>query len=666
MKMSGLPLYRRALKQPENVSRVVAMMKEQGVAATVKRVRGKLDSGIATGYSAAGEVVAVGDSVQGLHVGDRVACAGAGVANHAEVIDVPVNLCANIPPQVETRDAATVTLGSIAMQGVRRANPTLGETFVVLGLGILGQLTVQLLKASGCHVVGADIESQRISLALDAGMDEGSAPSRDELLQRVLAITDGFGADGVIVTAASTSDEVISVAAQATRKKGRVVLVGDVGLGLQRSDWYNKELDFLVSTSYGPGRYDPYYEVEGQDYPIAYVRWTEQRNMQAYLRLLANSEVSLAHLPQETFAVDAAPAAYQRVSGDGKKPMLVFLDYPQRSDVLSRTVKVAQVRKVAADSIGVGVAGAGSFAQGVHIPNIMKLNADFSLRSVHSKTGANATAVARQFQVALATTDYDELLRDADIDLLLIATRHDSHAALALRALQAGKHVLVEKPLAMQESELQAIEEFYAEFPHGPVLMTGFNRRFSPAMRQAARILKNRATPLVLNYRMNAGFIPADHWVQGSQGGGRNIGEACHIYDLFNYFTGAEVVDVKVSSLRPRSKQWMANDNFIANVSYDDGSICSLTYTALGNTRFPKERMEIYADSTVLYMDNFKSLSATGGTHKGWSSQTVEKGHFEELLALRDTLKTGGDWPISLADQLSATRISLEVERQIA
>ncbi|MDH3716145.1 MAG: zinc-binding alcohol dehydrogenase, partial [Gammaproteobacteria bacterium] len=262
MKMSGLPLYRRVLKQPENVVQVVAMMKEQGVTATVKRVRGKLDSGIATGYSAAGDVIAVGDSVRGFHVGDRVACAGAGIANHAEVIDVPVNLCVNIPPQVQTRDAATVTLGAIAMQGVRRANPTLGETFVVLGLGILGQLTVQLLKAAGCHVVGADIDNQRIRQALDAGMDDCSVPSPDELLRRVLAITDGFGADGAIVTAASTSDEVISMAAQATRKKGRVVLVGDVGLGLQRSDWYQKELDFFVSTSYGPGRYDPYYEAE--------------------------------------------------------------------------------------------------------------------------------------------------------------------------------------------------------------------------------------------------------------------------------------------------------------------------------------------------------------------------------------------------------------------
>jgi predicted dehydrogenase/threonine dehydrogenase-like Zn-dependent dehydrogenase len=664
IRMSGLPLYRRALKQPENVKRVLEMMRDQGVKHTLDRVRGKLQSGSPTGYSAAGIVVEIGKEVSGFKPGDRVACAGAGIANHAEIIDVPVNLAVKVPDEIGTDIASTVALGAIAMQGVRRALPTLGETFVVIGLGILGQLTVQLLKVNGCRVIGVDVDAGRIKLALDNGMDHGIDPAVEDYIDRVHKFTDGFGADAAIVTAASQSSEIISEAMKACRKKGRVVLVGDVGLNLKRADFYKKELDFFISTSYGPGRYDPLYEEAGQDYPVPYIRWTENRNMEEYLKLLAEGKVTLNNLYQEPYEIDCAGDAYNALQVEGDRPLLVLLKYPERKEVLMRKVIV---RKTAVKSgrIRIALAGASGFAQGMHLPNIQKLRKYFELRCVMSRTGSNARAVATQYEAAYATTDYAEILADHDVDLVLIATRHNLHGKMVLQALEAGKHVFVEKPLTLYEQELDAIESFYKGKEHGPVLMTGFNRRFSPAMKNAQEVLTNRTTPVIINYRMNAGYIPLDHWVHTEEGGGRNIGEACHLYDLFNLFTGSEVHSVHAASILANSKQWAQNDNFVATISYKDGSVCSLTYTALGDKNHPKERMDIYADGKVVSMDDYKSLSIAGGHHKGWNSSAAQKGHLEELEVLANCLLNAREWPISLEQQLQATRISYEIEKQI-
>jgi predicted dehydrogenase len=662
---SGQSLYRRALKQPARVAQVVRMAREQGIARTASMVQNKLEQMIPTGYSAAGEIIAVGAEVEELRVGDRVACAGAGIANHAEIIDVPVNLAVKVPDALDLASASTVTLGAIALQGVRRANPTLGETIVVVGLGVLGQITAQLLQANGCRVIGVDLDGERIRLALEQGMDHGVDPATESYVERVSKLTNGFGADAVIVTAATPSHTVVNEAMQACRRKGRVVLVGDVGLHLDRSELYRKELDLFISTSYGPGRYDAQYEEGGVDYPLPYVRWTENRNMEEYLRLLAAGKISLTKLREEPYPVARAPQAYEALKAEGRKPLFVLLEYPRRDEALERKVAVRAVPAARADVIRIGLVGASTFAQNMHLPNLASLRQHFAVQAVMSRTGSNAKSVAIRAQAAYATTDYAQVLADRDIDLVLIATRHDLHASLALEALRAGKHVFVEKPLAIDEAGLGAIEEFYKRGADAPLLMTGFNRRFSPAMQRAKAVLANRTTPILLNYRMNAGYIPLDSWVHGPEGGGRNIGEACHIYDLFSFFTDSEVVSVQAKSIRPDGKQWARNDNFVATVAFADGSVCTLTYTAMGDPSHPKERMEIFADGKVLAMEDFKSLTVAGGRQKGWEGKTQQKGQLQELEALAASLRSGAPWPIPLEHQLRATEISFEVERQI-
>jgi predicted dehydrogenase/threonine dehydrogenase-like Zn-dependent dehydrogenase len=663
IKMSGLPLYRRALKQPHHVKRVIELMRDQGVTRIYKQVMGKLDAGLPTGYSAAGTVVAIGAEVEGIAVGDRVACAGAGVANHAEMIDVPVNLAVPIPEQLSFDLAATVTLGAIAMQGVRRAQPTLGETVLVVGLGILGQITAQLFSANGCRVIGTDIDPRRIAVALENGMDIGVNPDDGDVAGRVVKLTDGIGADVVVITAASASSDILAEAFHACRKKARVVIVGDVGLNMARADIYAKELDVLISCSYGPGRYDPVYEEEGADYPLPYVRWTENRNMGEYLRLLAAGRVRLDNMIQEPFSIDQAEEAYGKLSGEGVKPLLVLLKYPERDSAFDPVVQVSAPAQVDG-RIRMALVGAGGFAQGMHLPNLQKLKQSFDLRTVVSRTGLSARGAAERFGIATAATDYQTVLDDPDINLVLIATRHDLHAGMTLAALQAGKHVFVEKPLSMTEQGLDAIEAFYAANPGGPLLMTGFNRRFAPAISAAQAAMKDRTSPMIVNYRMNAGYIPSDHWVHGPHGGGRNIGEACHIYDLFNALTGSQPVDVYARTIVPASGHWRRDDNFVATIRYADGSLCTLTYTSMGAKNFAKERADIFVDGKVLVLDDYKQLAVSGGKG-GWKSMTMEKGQFEELQALAEAFRPGGGWPISLADQIAATRVSFAVQKQL-
>ncbi len=661
VRMSGLPLYRRALRQPENVRKVLDMVKDQGLSRTIDRVRGKLSSGAPTGYSAAGVVIAVGEDVVGFSLGDKVACAGAGIANHASFIDVPINLAVKLPDNLGTERACTVTLGAIALQGVRRCEPTLGEKIVIVGLGLLGQLTAQMLKANGCCVIGVDPDPRRVNLALTLGMNYGLDPNAEDYVAQVLRLTDGMGADAVIITAATSSDEVVSQSFKSCRRKGRVILVGDVGLNLNRSDFYNKEIDFRISTSYGPGRYDPVYEEGGQDYPFAYVRWTENRNMSAYLDMLADGRIQLDLLAGESFSIEEAPQAYEALKTGSHTKLVVTLSYPQ--DVVEvRTVKMPGAMRCQPGLIKVALAGAGGFAQGMHLPNIAKLRDYYELRGVMSRTGANATAVAMQNHAAYASTDYEEILADPEIDLVLIATRHDLHADMALRALKVGKHVLLEKPMALTEAEIYQYESFYSDIgENAPILMTGFNRRFSPALVQAKKLLSKRTTPLMINYRMNAGFIPREHWVHGPEGGGRNIGEGCHIYDVFQYLTNARPIDVQAATINANGKQWGNNDNFIATISYDDGSVCSLTYTALGDKEFPKEQMDIFYDGKVLSLNDYQELKVSGLKRGGWSSKSTQKGQFEELVALAEGIKEQR-WPISFQDQVDVTRVSLKVE----
>ena len=666
LKNSSMPLWKRAIKQPHHAKRVVQLMRDQGVARVFNRVTGMLNSGTPTGYSAAGQVVAVGDLVDGFAVGDLVACAGAGVANHAEFIDVPVNLAVRLPASLGTAEASTVTLGAIAMQGVRRVAPTLGETMVVVGLGILGQITHQLLRASGVRVIATDVDSNRIALGQSLGIDHGIGADETDLAGRVRQLTDGHGADAVIITAAASSNnEIIATAMRACRRKGRVVIVGDVGLALQRHEFYAKELDVLISCSYGPGRYDPVYEDEGQDYPLAYVRWTENRNMQEYLRLLAEKRISIEALSPETFSVDQAPEAYEALQRPGKKPMVVLLAYPKEGAAPQKTVALPGVTARKDGKIGVACVGAGGFAQMMHLPNVLKQRARYDLRVICSRTGANAVSTAKQFGAARATTSYEEVLRDPEVDLVILCTRHNLHARMTLQALQAGKHVLCEKPLALTQEEIDGIEAFYAGGVQGkPVLMIGFNRRWSPAFQSVLSALRNRQAPLLAQYTMNAGYIPLEHWAHGPEGGGRNIGEACHIYDLFYALTRSECIDLKIDGIPAQGRQWARNDNFVANLTFADGSVCSLAYTAQGTKTYPKERLQVFSEGKVLLLDDYKSVEVHGGKGRIWNSVTQDKGQEAELTALAEMIGKGVTREF-IAEQISVSRATLEAELRL-
>ena len=667
VRASGLPLWKRAMQRPEQVAKLVRTAAQQGVRRTWSMVEGKLATGQATGYSAAGVVVEVGEGVTDLLAGDRVACAGAQFAFHAEVIRVPRNLVVPVPDAVSWSDASTVTLGAIALQGVRRAHPTLGETFVVIGLGILGQLTVQLLKANGCRTIGVDLNRDRLHLATELGLDAAVHPDDVADVEHVARLTDGIGADGVIIAAATPSDAVVSTAFRMCRRKGRVVLVGDVGLNLDRADFYQKEIDFLSSSSYGPGRYDRNYEERGLDYPTAYVRWTENRNMAEYLRLVAEGRVAVGPLVSATYPVGEADAAYATLREHAGRHLMVLLSYPEAAtgaEPFGRAVSLRAASPARSGRLRLAVIGAGGFAKGMHLPNVQALGELFELRTVVSRTGHNAVATARQFGAARAATDAAEATDDPEIDAVLIATRHDTHAALALAALRAGKHVLLEKPLALEADELAEIVRFYEETGGAkPLLLTGFNRRFSPFARRLAELTAARSNPMILNYRMNAGHIPRDHWVHGPEGGGRNVGEACHIYDLFTFLTGARVEKVSAQALRPSSAHYGRDDNFVATMSFADGSVATLTYTALGAKEHPKERLEVYVDGRVLLLDDYRSLTVVGARAKGVETPVQDKGQKEELVAFASAVREGGEWPIPLWQQVQATEISFEVER---
>ena len=667
VRQSDKALWRRALERPQQVKKLAELVIRDGIATTQALVRTKLAEASPIGYSLTGRVVSVGDGIADLRVGDRVACAGAQHAHHAEIVRVPRNLCVPVPEGVDDAAAATVTLGAIALQGLRRLAPTLGETFVVIGLGLVGQLTVQLLKASGARVVASDLDGNRVEEARNF-TDVVLQPGDVDAIEQVIRLTDGQGADGVIITAASNSDEVIATACRMCRRKGRVVIVGDVGLDIQRADIYAKELDVLISTSYGPGRYDRRYEEEGLDYPPGYVRWTENRNMAEYLRLLAECRVSLDHANAPSFPIERAGEAYEALGASEDRPLLAWLTYPENSDQeVRRVVEVRSPPRRASGGLRLALIGAGGFAKSMLLPVIQSMPKKVQLDLVVSRRGHEADTLARQYEAARSSTDVDTAFVDPAVEAVMIATRHDSHASLALRALQAGKHVFVEKPLCLTAGELSEIEAFFGngEGPR-PVLMTGFNRRFSPYAQALKNGLAGRSNPMIINYRVNAGHVPRDHWVHGPAGGGRNLGEACHFYDFFTFLTESAVTEVSATALRPATDYYGAADNFVASVAFADGSIASLTYTALGAPDHPKELIDVYSDGRVFSIHDFKSLRADGGELKPAKSRVPDKGHKAEIAAFVDAIQAGGPWPLPLRDQVQATRIALDVEAAIS
>jgi predicted dehydrogenase/threonine dehydrogenase-like Zn-dependent dehydrogenase len=669
IKSSGLPLWEKALRQPENVQKVLNIIASQGISKAKRVIDSKLQSGSPTGYSAAGTVLEVGEGIDDIQPGDRVACAGAQCAYHAEIICVPRNLAVKVPDNLDFEQASTVTLGSIAMQGVRRASPTLGETFVVIGLGILGQLTAQLLKVNGCRVIGTDLDRNRIAKAKEMGMDVGIHPDDGFDIEQVIRLTDNVGADGVIITAATPSDAVVSTAFRMCRKKGRVVLVGDVGLNLNREDFYQKELDFFISSSYGPGRYDHNYEEKGLDYPVAFVRWTENRNLAEFIRLLSEKKVNVRSLIDAVYPIEQASEAYNKLKTVSDKPLMVLLSYQRdMAEKVSRVIRNPLFKPSQKGRIRIAIVGAGGFAKGMHLPNIKDLNTFYQIQAIASRTGNNAIATAKQYGAKYATTDYQQILADPEIDAVLIATRHNLHTSMTLAALKAGKHVLVEKPLAISREELESIQTFYQNSADNnpPILLTGFNRRFSCYGKRIFDIVKNRSNPMIMNYRINAGYIPLDHWVHSVEGGGRNIGEACHIYDLFTFLTNSKVKKVNAQAITPKTNYYGRCDNFVATVEFEDGSLATLTYTALGSMDYPKEQLEIYVDGTILKLNDYQQLTIFGRKTQGLKTKIIDKGQKDELIAFAEAIQSGEEWPIPLWQQEQAMEISFEVEKYLS
>jgi predicted dehydrogenase/threonine dehydrogenase-like Zn-dependent dehydrogenase len=653
-------LIRQAYEQPAKIVRGLQMVKETGLRRTVALIEGEMESSFPTGYACSGRVVTCGRNVHGFAPGDLVACAGANRANHAELVAVPANLVVRVPDSCDLESAASATIGAIALQGVRRTDVRLGESVAVVGLGLIGQITVQLLKAAGCRIIGTDIDPARTALALSAGINIATPP--DGLANAVSTFTEGRGVDAVIITASSESATLIQEAMQIVRKKGKVVVVGAVPLQLDRSPFYEKEADLLISCSYGPGRYDPEYEELGHDYPYGYVRWTENRNMAEYLKLIADGKIDFRSLIGKIWPLTEAPQAYSDLKQN--KHVAVLLSNP-----LNGASDAARVRTSIGDTtpvaglIRTGIIGAGSFARSVHLPNLQRLKDRFAISAIASRTGVTALNAGKQYGSAYISTAPDELFQDSKLDLILIASRHDQHASQAIRAAEQHKAVLLEKPAAMNRPELDELLRAFRK--SGNLLVVGFNRRFSPLIQEVKSLVEGRLSPVLIQYRMNAGFIPLESWIHGPEGGGRIIGEACHIFDLFNYLVGVVPETVTALSLRPGAAHISGTDNFVATLRYTDGSLCTLTYTSRGSTDLPKEAMEVFVDGKSVVLHDYRRLEFFGCSRKPTQAARQEKGHFEELVAVADYLVGKGPLPMTLEEIEAATNASFIVDELV-
>jgi predicted dehydrogenase/threonine dehydrogenase-like Zn-dependent dehydrogenase len=668
-------LIRRAVEQPGNVKKVFDMVRSLGIAKTFEKMKGRSNTGSVLGYSLSGFIMAIGNGVKDLKIGDRVACAGAGIANHAEYVDVPENLIVRIPNELGFQEASTVALGAIAMQGVRRADITLGEYVVIFGLGNIGQLALQISKNAGCRVIGIDLDERRLRIGKENGADLILNPDHSDIVKEVTHFTNGYGADKVIFTAGTRSSEPLRKTFQMTRRKGKVVLVGVSGMEIKREDIYPKELDFLISTSYGPGRYDDQYERGGLDYPYAYVRWTENRNMQEYLRELAEGKISLRNLIEKVYPIEKMGEAYEGLKKP-VRPLMTLLEYDRNlPDDLQTLYQKESKLYISPDIvkkeglINVALLGAGAFATSVHLPNLEKLTNKFKIYAILSKTPYKAKAIADQYHAHYATCNIDDILGDNDIDLVIITTRHNLHGEYVLKALNAGKNVFVEKPLCIKQEELDRIKDFYNSQSSGsyfPLLMVGFNRRFSKYAQEAKRHVAKRINPLLMHYRVNAGFIPLDHWVHGEEGGGRIIGEACHFIDFFTFFTESRVKEIYSSTIIPKTGSLSADDNRVIVLTYEDGSIATLEYLATGSKEFPKEYIEIHFDEKTIVIDDYKSLRGYGVKVNQIKREAPEKGHLKEFKILYDVLTGKTDrWPIELWDLSQTTALTFMVTNQV-
>jgi predicted dehydrogenase/threonine dehydrogenase-like Zn-dependent dehydrogenase len=645
----------KARQQPDKVRMVLDKIKTDGLLPTFESVMNKLDQPLPLGYCNVGRVVEAGRGVGGFEVGDRVVSNG----KHAEAVSVPVNLCARVPDGVSDDEAAFTVLGAIALQGIRLVQPTLGEVVVVTGLGLIGLVTVQLLRAHGCRVIGLDFDPAKLELARSFGAETVNLSAGEDPVAAAQAMTRGRGVDGVIITASTKSNEPVHQAALMCRKRGRIVLVGVTGLELSRADFYEKELTFQVSCSYGPGRYDPNYEDKGNDYPVGFVRWTEQRNFEAVLDMMADGRLDVKPLISHRFAIGDAERAYELVGGAG--PSLgILLEYeqsPARAESAVRAQTV-QVNPRGSGTATVAFIGSGNYSTAVLIPAFRAAGA--RMKTVASAGGVTGLHAARKFGFECTTTDTDSVLADPEIDAVVITTRHDSHASMVCRALRAGKGVFVEKPLALRREEVAEVARAHAEAcaaGRAPVLMVGFNRRFAPQVQRIARLLEGASGPKSFVMTVNAGAIPAEHWTQDPEsGGGRIVGEGCHFIDLIRHLAGSRVRTIAVCTMDAPTR-----DTVSIQMSFEDGSIGTVHYFANGPKAFPKERLEVFASGRVLQLDNFRKLRgfAWPGFRKMnlWSQ---DKGQKACAKAFVDAVAGRSGAPIPLEQVLEVADVSIQ------
>ena len=656
-------MFDKAREQPEKIKMLLEKMRTDGLMAAIDAARSKLDQPLGLGYCNAGTVIEAGAGVAEFRPGDRIVSNG----SHAGVVSVPKNLCARIPDNVEDDAAVFTVLGAIGLQGLRLAQLTLGETVVVTGLGLIGLLTVQMLCAHGCRVMGVDYDPQRLEMARKFGAHAVDASASEDLVNRAVDFSRGRGVDAVILTASTESSEPVSQAARMCRRRGRIVLVGVTGLTLSRQDFYEKEITLQVSCSYGPGRYDASYEQKGQDYPVGFVRWTAQRNFEAVLDLMASRALNVAPLITHRFPIERADEAYSVLTS--REPSLgIVLQYPEprsNQDTQSRTVLLRAARSfsVAAKPV-VGCIGAGNFAGRILIPALAKAGAE--LHTLVATDGLHAVHYGRKFGFAKASTSVAELLAQREVNTLFIATRHDSHARLVSEALRSGRHVYVEKPLAMNREQLAEVETAYAESAAqcaAPILLVGFNRRFSPHVQRMREMLQGTPGPKSLNLLMNAGAVPPDHWTHDPQmGGGRILGEACHFIDLARFLVGAGIVGASASAMRAGSGAAGAPDTAQISLEFGDGSIASIQYYANGHRSFPKERVEVFACGRILQLENFRVLRGFGWPgFRAFRTWRQDKGHAAGVQAFLRAVASGGPSPIPAEEIFEVSRVAIEV-----
>jgi predicted dehydrogenase/threonine dehydrogenase-like Zn-dependent dehydrogenase len=616
---------------PTKIKKVLESVASHGIEGTAALIKSKLRGETqALGYSCSGRVLAVGDKVRSIRIGDFVACAGAGYAHHADLVCVPEHLVVKVS-STHVKEASITTIGAIALQGVRQAQLKLGETVCVIGLGLLGQLTVQLAKKSGCTVIGVDLMPERLELAMALGADRVLHPAHDNVHNEINFLTDHYGVDATIITAAAKNDTIIQQAMELTRKKGKVVLVGDVQIKFDRAPFYAKEIDFSISCSYGPGRYDPTYEQYGVDYPYAYVRWTENRNMQAFVKMLEKGDINVSMLTTHEVTLDTIAQAYASVKNQHGLGVLIAYDQHDRMTVERSQSSlddgsVCSFIPARRDALRVGMIGAGGFAKVKLLPALAKLD-NVRINAI-ADTDVTATLnSAKVYSAAKVCVDYKDLLSDDVVDAVVIASPHKFHAAQAIRALSKGKAVFLEKPMVTDRHQLEEMRSFLKEHKNVPFCVD-YNRSFAPFMQKIKKALVKRSGPMVMHYRMNAGLISKDHWVQSEVGAGRIIGEACHIIDLFCYLTEAKVRAISVESMHSTSEHVFPTDNFSVQLSFDDGSVCSLLYTSVGHASLAKERMELFFDGKSIVMDDYRTLKGYG-MYPGFDevSACPDKGH---------------------------------------